>query len=150
MPNFDLSPFPGGDFLSDYATRFRRDDVGKLEVGPVLDLFPEEPSPKGFTASKNWYAPWPHKDRAGVYLIYDQDFKLLYVGMAGIFDRRLSQHFGSDHDHCTLFENWSNRPRYVINVAVPSDMAFEAAALEAFLIYGLKPSDNIHGKYTWD
>ena len=49
-----------------------------------------------------------------------------------------------------ILENWSSRPRYVINVAVPADMAFEAAALETFLIYELQPSDNTHGKHTWD
>lgn len=150
MPNFDLSPFPGGEFLSDYATRFRRDDVGKLDIGPALDLFPEEPSPEKFTAEAIWKDLWPYAERAGVYLIYDQDFKLLYVGKAWRFGNRLAQHFGSNPSHCMLLKKFSSRPRYVINVAVPSDMAFEAAALEAFLVYGLKPEDNIHGKHTWD
>ena len=150
MPTFDLSPFPGGDFLLDYATRFRRDDVGEIEIGPALDLFPDEPSPKGFTAKANWKGLWPLAERAGVYFIYDQDFKLLYVGKAWKFGPRLAQHFGSKISGCMILGRWSNRPRYVINVAVPRDMAFEAAALEAFLIYGLKPEDNIHGKYTWD
>lgn len=150
MPTYDLSPFPGGENLLDYATRFRRDDVEGLEVGPALDLFPEEPPAPSFTAKKTWTDTWPHAKRAGVYLIYGADFDLLYVGKAWIFKERLTQHFGSDNNACRLREHWFRRPRYVINVAVPSDMAFEAAALEVFLIHSLKPPLNTQGKYTWD
>jgi hypothetical protein len=150
MTHFDLSPFPGGEVISEYARRFRRDDVGSLEIGPALDLFPEEPGPRGFQAGTVWQRPWPHALRSGVYLIYDQDFKLIYIGKAWNFGPRLAQHFGSNPDSCRLLGKWPVRPRYVINVAVPDDMAFEAAALEAYLIHVLKPSDNYCGKHTWD
>lgn len=150
MQTIDLSPFPGSEALTVYATLFRRDDVGLLEAGPALDLFPEEPSPIEFKAKATWYDLWPYAKCAGVYLIYDETFQLLYVGKAWIFGPRLYQHFGSNEKRCMILENWSSRPRYVINVAVPADMAFEAAALETFLIYELQPSDNTHGKHTWD
>lgn len=150
MTTFDLSPFPGGDAISAYATRFRRHDVDPLAVGPALDLFPEEPAHGEFKAETNWQDSWPHSERAGVYLVYNQAFQLLYVGKAWIFGPRLYGHFRSKDNGCEVLEKWSSRPRYVINVAVPTNMAFEASALEAFLIYTLKPSDNSHGKHTWD
>lgn len=150
MQAIDLSPFSGSEALTSYATRFRRDDVGLLDAGPALDLFPEEPSPNGFKAKATWYDTWPYAKRAGVYLIYDETFKLLYVGKAWEFGPRLRQHFGSNVKQCMILEKWSRRPRYVINVAVPTNMAFESSALETFLIYELKPPDNTHGKHTWD
>jgi hypothetical protein len=57
---------------------------------------------------------------------------------------RLWEHFGGGPD-CVLKQNWSQSPRFAINIAVPADMPFEAPALEEYLIRKLKPSGNTCG-----
>jgi len=37
---------------------------------------------------------------------------------------------------------WSDPPKYVVSIAVPDQLPFEAPALEEYLIAALKPPDN--------
>lgn len=74
----------------------------------------------------------------GVYLIYDDDPKLLYVGKAdGTFDRRLkvqAQKHGASE---------------VAIIIVPIRFAFITPALESFLIARMQPPLNTCGKDLW-
>jgi len=133
---FSFESSPSGVAVTKYVTLYRRSGLPEFEVSKPLDLFPSTP-PTG---------PWPYPVRAGVYLIYSASFDLLYVGKAQYLGERLSQHFGSG-EICVIRGKWTHQPpRYVINIAVPTDMPFEAPALEAFLIGELQPSDNSYGK----
>ena len=58
---------------------------------------------------------------------------------------RLYDHFGNGPD-CIPKQDWLNPVRYFITIAVPSDLAFEAPALEEFLIKKLHPKLNATGK----
>jgi len=146
MSQFSFDPFPGGEAVTDYATRYRRTDVPPLEVAPPLDLFPSQPTTGNYTPQFTWADPWPFGDRAGVYLIYSASFDLSYVGTAQRLSSRLSQHFYG-RDCCVFHENFGPQsPRFVINIAVPVNMRFEAPALEAYLIEKLKPVGNVKGK----
>jgi len=148
MSQFSFEPFPGGDAVTKYVTRYRRSDLPALEASPPLDLFPLQPVPAGFTPQLAWEHPWPLRDHAGVYLVYSVSFVLLYIGTAQCLGARLSQHFiGNGEKECIIREKWSQQPRFVINVAVPRDMPFEALALEGFLIGELQPPDNVKGKW---
>ena len=138
--------FRGGDAVTEYEDRYRRSDVPPLEVAPPLDLFPSLPTLDGFTPPLRWEHPWPFGDRAGVYLVYSNSFDLIYVGKAQRLTSRLYDYFG-EGDVCEVrHNNWPQPPRFVINIAVPSNMTFEAPALEAYLIRELQPIRNISGK----
>ena len=66
--------------IADYETHFRRDDVEKLQPSGVYALFPNR-VPHGITLAGRWDRdPWPHAARSGVYLFFDDDLQLLYVG----------------------------------------------------------------------
>ena len=81
--------------------------------------------PKGFPSNKR-----------GVYLLFDSDERLLYVGVAtGCFDQRVW-----DHD------SWSQR-RYIDIIIFDDRWLILAPALEFYLIVALNPPDNtVHGK----
>ena len=146
MTQFSFSPFRGGEAVTEYATRYRRSDVPPLEAGTPLDLFPSEPAPADFIQQLTWEHPWPFGDRAGVYLIYSEAFELLYVGKAQHLGSRLYTYFRAGDACVVQHEFWPQRPRFVINIAVPADMPFEAPALEAYLIRALQPVCNVSGK----
>jgi len=149
MKLYSFAPFKGGDTLSEYICRYRRSDLPNLEVGAPLDLCPSLPPPVGFTPQLTWEDPWPFGDRAGVYLIYAGSFELLYIGKASMgrcLGQRLYDYFRAGECCVLQHDFWPQPPRFVINIAVPQAMPFEAAALEEYLIAGLQPICNINGK----
>lgn len=128
--------------IAEYERSFRHPDRERLEVSPGLyDLWPESNRIADVTA--DWSGPWPFADRAGVYLIFNGQRQLLWVGSAWKLGPRLYQHFGAG-PACKI-SGWSSPPRYVIIVAVPTDMRFEASMLEEYLILQLHPCDNRAG-----
>jgi len=90
---------------------------------------------------------FPTARAAGVYLIFDHDENLLYVGLARGLGRRLGAHFGWNADRSggmiknPIFKDaWSVR-----TIALPPGHRFEAAAVEAYLIAQLAPPVNTLG-----
>jgi hypothetical protein len=141
-------PLTGGDALAEYVSRYRRADLPPLEVGMPLDLFPALPIPAGISPQLTWKNPWPFGDRAGVYLIYSDSFELLYIGKASMnrsLGYRLYDYFGGGPTCILKSDSWKQAPRFVVNIAVPTEMPFEAPALEEFLIRKLNPSTNVCG-----
>ena len=68
--------------------------------------------------------------------------------MYNSFCYRLSAYFRYNRKtkKCKIkHSNWSEPPRYVLTVAVPTDMSFEAPALEEYLITKTQPKDNDRG-----
>jgi hypothetical protein len=135
--------------LADYE-QYRRVDVPLLEVSPIYGLYPETLD-TAITAELVWPQPYPHADRNGVYLIFGEGGHLLYVGKASMrhsLGHRLGHYFCYDKPAraCRIIhDGWSRPPRYIVTIAVPKEMGFEAAALEEFLIDRLNPSDNRKG-----
>jgi len=138
--------FAGGDALHEYVSRYRRSDLPELEVGNPLDLFPEEPISCDFVPELTWEHEWPFNNRSGVYLIYSDKQDLLYIGQAHRLGKRLYDYFGGGKVCRLRHETWPQRPRFVINIAVPDDMAWEKAGLESFLIQKLQPFCNVIGR----
>jgi outer membrane cobalamin receptor len=96
-------------------------------------------------ADHEWPEDWPHHDKPGVYLVFDAEMKLLYIGVSHWLSVRLEKHFKYGPDEsCRIEGTWSSRPAYVLTVAVSEP--FEAPSLEAFLIAELNPSDNKLGR----
>jgi len=133
--------------ISDYEQRFRRDDLDRLEVSGLYDLFPSNGGVPVPVAASWPNDQWPYAKRAGVYLIFDEKLDLLYVGKASLnssIGDRLYTYFREGQDHgCRIrHEGWDRPPRYVTTIAVPENTRFEAPALEEFLITRLQPTSN--------
>jgi len=101
---------------------------------------------------RKWPEEWPNAGRSGVYLIFGEDRDLLYVGKASMSNSlgaRLSSYFGYDENkvHCKVcHKSWHKKPCYIVSVAVPENMLFEAPALEEFLISKLPIPENTRGR----
>lgn len=135
----------GIDEIEHYASKFRREDFEKLKTSKIFDLFPEEQTdfPK---APLDWNKDsWPNGNKSGVYLVYNKEQKLIYIGTARHLGNRLGVYFGAQKK-CQVKQVWGDRPRYLITVGVPDETWFEAHSLEAYLISKLNPPLNTVGK----
>lgn len=137
--------------LKDYQEKYRRLGLPPLEVSGLYSLFPETEVTSPMEITMRWPDDWPNVDRQGVYVILGDDLDLLYVGKASMkstLGTRLNFYFSSTEDkRCRVnHDNWKNSPRYVVTIAVPREMPFEAPAIEEFLIRELGPPENAKGR----
>lgn len=136
--------------LNHYKAHFRRDGLLPLEFSGLQALFPELESAPEVTSK--WPEAWPFGSRQGVYFVFGSQIRLLYIGKASMrhpVGARLSCWFKYDRpgSGCKVVHSgWSELPRFVAVLAVPDGMAFEAPALEEFLIERLSPPDNVNGR----
>jgi len=140
------APFLEKGALDEYTTKYRREDVAPLEVSKLLDLFPAHPMATEFQKELTWEDPWPFGTRSGVYIVYDASMNLIYIGKASLIGKRLADYFGGGLE-CVFRQEWGVPPRFLRVIAVPIDMRFESAGLEAYLIARLHPQLNTQGKY---
>lgn len=149
MDQRSFGPLTGYDAVTEFASRHRHSGFPPLEASGPLDLFPSLPLPAGITPQGRWTDPqWPFTERAGVYLIYSESFELLYIGKSSMkqcLGKRLWRHFGGG-ETCVPNDVWPQTPRFVVNIAVPDEMPFEAPALEEYLIKKLQPLLNTVGR----
>lgn len=116
-------------------------------------LFPEEGSLPAEVTEK-WPDNYPHYWRNGIYVVYGAGGEHLYVGKAShnVIGRRLDSYFAYDlqdeaRKQCRVLDaGWE--PKFIVTVAVPDQMPFEASALEEYLIRELNPTTNQVGKRT--
>jgi hypothetical protein len=136
--------------LNHYKSHFRRDGLVPLEFSGLQALFPELESAPEVTSK--WPEAWPFGNRQGVYFVFGSQARLLYIGKASMrhpVGARLSSWFqyAKPSGGCKVVHNgWSEPPRFIAVIAVPEGMAFEAPALEEFLIERLSPPDNVKGR----
>lgn len=148
MNEHSFGPLRGRDVVAEFASLHRHPNLPPLEVSAPFDLFPSLPLPANITPQGSWLNTWPFAERAGVYLIYSESFDLLYVGKASMnrcLGQRLWDHFGGG-ETCIFKESWPQTPRFVVNIAVPEELSFEAPALEEYLIKKLQPLCNTVGR----
>lgn len=134
--------------MSEFISRYRRADFESLAISSPVDLYPSRQLPSGISPKTSWENNWPFAENAGVYMLYSESFELLYVGKTSMnqcLGKRLAAHFGSGM-RCIPKADWLVPVRFVINIAVPKEMSFEAPALEEFLITRLRPMLNVSGK----
>lgn len=135
--------------LEKYMNTIRHPDLERLVVSELYDL---QADGGDETSSSRWPGSYPSTGKAGVYLILDEQQHLLYVGKASwnsCLGARLNTYFKYAPDSsCRIVHNWSSQPRYVCVIAVEREFAFEAAALEEYLICRLPecPPDNTIGQ----
>jgi len=138
--------------LDRYSRSYRHPKLPALQLSDVYALFPANYArlPKGVTAG--WPDKWPNADSPGVYLILDRQLNISYIGKASMgstLGARLSSYFAYAKDgseRCRIVhDSWDIQPEFVATIAMPSRMAFEAAALEEYLIDRLQPPENAKG-----
>jgi len=72
------------DAVTKYERRFRRSDLEELERSGLYDLFPSEGNVVAGVTARWTRIDWPNADSPGVYLIFDENLQLLYVGKASL------------------------------------------------------------------
>lgn len=122
-----------------YIKTYRKPNLPQLDISGLYDLFPGEMNKLDVQVSEFWPESYPYGDRKGIYLVLNEQLKLLYVGKASLgscIGNRLNSYFGYDENKkCKLkHSTWSERPRFLMTIAVPIDLGFEAPALEEFFL----------------
>ena len=138
--------------IKNYEDEHRHPGRPRFDISLPFDLFPHV-GPPCLKCDQVWPGIYPHASRAGVYLILDDQARVLYVGKASMrndIGSRLGTYFGYavDRTTCNVRGSWTNQPRFVVAVDVPVDSLFEAPSLEEFLIDRLQPVDNQRGNLT--
>lgn len=135
--------------LEKYRTHYRRDDIPPFEVQGFYDLLPASPLPASLPRAVS--GTWPKDEfvlgkRRGVYAVFSESLELLYVGKASLnssIGNRLGIHFRKNEDGSLRYaKKWTQVPRFVVAIAVPDTLRWEAPALEEFLIMALQPLVN--------
>jgi hypothetical protein len=124
--------------IAEFNAEFPRPKMAPLELQGPYDV------------SKDFCNPYPNADMPGVYVILHNDGSILRIGKASCMSTitsRLSGYFkwgvsGTEgvHKHQGYEE-----ARIIYTIGVPKDRAFEAPAIEEFLIGRLLPRYNRNG-----
>jgi hypothetical protein len=140
------------DLLGQYHKRYRNPELNPLKISNVYYLHPEiDKVPR--ETEEQWPNRWPYSDKPGVYLIFGLHMRLLYVGktsMNNTIGSRLGDYFQYTKDGTKRCQKkhsgWVEEPMYVAIIPVDDEAAFEAAAIEEYLIKKLQPINNEKGK----
>lgn len=124
--------------LNVFKNEFRLEKL-RLEISDWYSLFPTTKDNDLDKHQKQWPEIYPHAEKKGVYLIFNENKELIYIGKASMnnnIGKRLGSHFSYESDKvtCKINHSWSSSPKYIITIAVPDGMSFEAPALEEYLI----------------
>ena len=130
------------DLINLYHQTYRHPALSAPEVSNIYALFPGDLA--SHPPANCWPADWLQGNRPGVYLIFNAQMGLLYIGKATSLALRLSNYFkyldGRGTGCRVVHEYWTARPSFVVTVALAK--AFEASSLEEYLIGTLNPPDN--------
>lgn len=93
----------------------------------------------------------PHSGEPGVYLIFGEDDRLLYVGKAErdlgyeVWSKFLPAKTGPEVQW--IYDEWQNTPPHrIATIPIQKEIMYLAPALEGLLIRRLDPLLNTHGK----
>lgn len=98
----------------------------------------------------DWPKPYHNSDHPGVYCLFDDQMTLVYVGKASfshVIGGRLGARicYGPDRRALLTDPKWhAANVRYIATIRFPLDHAFEASALEEFLITRLSPCPKLN------
>ena len=122
------------DGVETYQSTFRHPDLPKFEISDLYCLFPDEN-----WSGIQWPTTYEHTGRCGVYLMLPNEISINYIGKTSMkqnFGSRLGSYFtyADDKKTCRVNGDWKTQPRFLLTIAVPKSMEFEAPALEEYLI----------------
>ncbi len=92
--------------------------------------------------SKEDHASWPSNENPGVYVFLDSHKNITYIGKAS-FDNCIGGRLNSRFD-----TKWNSKKpesegcNYITTIALPKELAFEAPAIEEFLLKELTTRSN--------
>jgi hypothetical protein len=136
--------------IAAYHRDHRHPSKSSLELSGLFDLYPDRPNFSGRLIDGRWPEKWPNADKKGVYIMFDEKMRLLYVGKASMnntIGSRLCEWFVYDSDRaCKPKGVWKTVPRFLATVGFPGETSFEAPGLEEYLIIELNPAENVKGK----
>lgn len=123
--------------ISEFNREFPRPKVGSVVLSSPFRIIDDYK-----------FGSFPNAASAGVYLVFDRDDNLLYIGKADGLGARLGSHFGWSADR-TAGRVKNSRlvgAHAVRTIGLPDESRFEAPAIEAFLIRRLDPGLNVIGR----
>jgi excinuclease UvrABC nuclease subunit len=125
--------------LDELNEKFPRPGISKLEISPLHDL------------DSKWAEQYPSADQPGVYILLDDAEEVAYIGKASFnhnLGGRLGAHFGYGPNrtgYATRLKKWRNeRLRYIVVIPLKKEHAFEASAIEEFLLSRLRPQPRLN------
>jgi hypothetical protein len=92
---------------------------------------------------------WPYATLPGVYVVYSETNKLVYIGKASCSSNlgaRLGAHFKKAPDGTAIRPEGWGEAKYVRTVPVPRRFTFEAPAIEEYLLGKVKTTCNTRGQ----
>jgi excinuclease UvrABC nuclease subunit len=121
------------------SDKYNRHDLN-LEISDVYDI------------KKDFSKQYPNSEFPGVYVFLDEHQQILYVGKASYnnyIGPRLGAYFkrgNEDKSAGVPKVKYYEAVRYLVTIKVPENRAFEAPAIEEFLIKELNPPLNVIGR----
>jgi len=115
----------------------QRPGIGPLYLSEAYDL--DKAYPETY---------WPFANLPGVYIIYARDLTLIYIGkasMSATLGTRLGSHFKNSPDGSVIRPPGWGAAKFVQTVPLPRDHAFEAPAIEEYLLRELRTAENKQG-----
>lgn len=130
----------------EYSRLYRANNLGPFEF--IEELYSLYPSPE---EKYGWNDYYPFYNRAGIYLAFDENKKLIYIGKASMSNKighrvgaRFKQGANGECEPKSNSDGWAKECKYLSAIAVPH--AFEAPSLEEYLIGVFAPKFNSVGK----
>ncbi len=124
--------------LMEFNGRYARPGIGPLYLSEPCGL------------DEHWSEEyWPYSTLPGVYVVYDDHNKLIYIGKASLdatLGSRLGAHFSRSSDGSAEPPPGWKGAKYVRTIPLPHEHAFEAPAIEEFLITRLEARENKLGQ----
>lgn len=125
------------------SEKYNRSDL-KLKISDVYDI------------KKDFSTQYPNSGFPGVYVFLNEQQQIIYVGKASnnnFIGPRLGAYFkrGNEEKSTGVPKvKYYKDVRYLVTIPVPEDRAFEAPAIEEYLIKELNPPLNVIGKKKGD
>ncbi|MFW6046963.1 MAG: GIY-YIG nuclease family protein [Candidatus Woesearchaeota archaeon] len=122
--------------IKDLNKNYHRPGIPPLKISDEYRLLRDYPK-------HYWPGQGQGKTSGGVYLFFDDENNLLYVGKARNLAVRLSQYFRQDTDgKAEPTSEKSEGTASVRTIALPKGHEFEAGAIEMYLVERLDPPRN--------
>jgi len=124
--------------VKEFNKHFPRPDMSPLKLSGKYDI------------RVDYSEPFPHAERPGVYIIFNTDNEVLRIGKVSCkntLGNRLSAYYKwgqGDSEGVGRHEGYGDA-KLIRVIGFPNDRAFEAPALEEFLIGKLNPPYNTNG-----
>jgi hypothetical protein len=122
--------------------------LDELNISDYYALFPDN-ARSDIPISGEWDSDYyPYQDQAGVYLFFDEDLDLMYVGKTDRnFGYRLYNYFRGNGVCKVVHPGWTKTPYYVVTIPIEKSQSHTVSpvALEDYLIDRLQPYDNTRG-----